>query len=49
MRGRRGRRFQLRDGVQVLRRGLLFLGVQMGMMMVMMVMMMVVRGLRRHA
>lgn len=50
LRGRRGRRFQLRDGVQVLRRGFLGVRLQMGMMMVMMVVMvMVVRSLRRHA
>lgn len=52
LRGRRGRRFQLRHRVQLLRRaGLLLLRVrmQMGMMVVMMVMVMVRGGLRRHA
>lgn len=47
LRGRGGRRLELGDGVQVLRR-LLLLRLQMGMMVVMM-MMVVVRRLRWHA
>jgi len=48
LRGRGGRRLELGDGVQVLRRRLLLLRLQMGMMVVMM-MMVVVRRLRWHA
>lgn len=48
LRGRRGRWLELGNSMQVLRRGLLLLRLQMGMMVVMM-MVVVVRGLRWHA